>query len=168
MFGPDTNALNEQLGGIGTEFVDLEEAFNAAVTEAAFNEAVILMPGCASAAPYPSFKERGQHFREMAERWLLFMTLGQEIIPRYNAFLAVSCCFISWFSCHLGCRIRQIGCEWSGTAVIIYQAVCFSADLYSTERISSEDSRNLVEVVHSAKRWIELAAAFSCEILIVW
>ncbi len=71
LFGPDTAELNSQLGGLGQEFVSMGDAFEAAVQAAGNGESVILMPGCASAAPYPSFRERGEHFVEMAERWLL-------------------------------------------------------------------------------------------------
>ncbi len=70
LFGPDCQGLNEQLKGDWPSFDSMQEALNAAIKEAKSGEAVILMPGCASAEPYANFKERGDAFKKMAKEWI--------------------------------------------------------------------------------------------------
>jgi UDP-N-acetylmuramoylalanine--D-glutamate ligase len=70
IFGPDSGIMNRTLGGGWPEHGTLEAAFTAAAAEAKEGEAIILAPGCASAAPYSSFRERGEAFRRIAREWL--------------------------------------------------------------------------------------------------
>jgi UDP-N-acetylmuramoylalanine--D-glutamate ligase len=49
---------------------DLPAAFALAVEKCAKKGAILLAPGCASAEPYANFKERGDHFRDIAKEWL--------------------------------------------------------------------------------------------------
>ncbi|HXH61346.1 MAG TPA: UDP-N-acetylmuramoyl-L-alanine--D-glutamate ligase [Fimbriimonadaceae bacterium] len=70
VFGPDTEGLNKQLGHDWPAFKTMQEAFEAATNDAEDRDAIILMPGCASAEPYANFRERGDAFRELARRWL--------------------------------------------------------------------------------------------------
>jgi UDP-N-acetylmuramoylalanine--D-glutamate ligase len=70
LFGPDAGIMNRTLGGGWPEHRTLEAAFFAAAAEAREGEAILLAPGCASAAPYSSFRERGEDFRRMAKDWL--------------------------------------------------------------------------------------------------
>ena len=70
LFGPDTGGLNGQLKGSWPSFSTMQEAFVAAVASAMPGDAVVLMPGCASAEPYANFRERGDAFREMAKGWI--------------------------------------------------------------------------------------------------
>lgn len=50
-------------------FESMQEAFDFAVSEAKTGDCVMLAPGCASAFPYPNFRDRGDDFREFARRW---------------------------------------------------------------------------------------------------
>ena len=70
LFGPDPEGLNRQLGGEWPAFDTMELAFEAALKDAQSGDAVILMPGCASAEPFANFRERGDAFREMAKEWV--------------------------------------------------------------------------------------------------
>ncbi|HRF60273.1 MAG TPA: UDP-N-acetylmuramoyl-L-alanine--D-glutamate ligase [Fimbriimonadaceae bacterium] len=70
LYGNAGDALVEQLGGLGALYPDLEAAFAAATAVAQSGDAILLAPGCASAFPYSNFRERGEAFRAMAERWL--------------------------------------------------------------------------------------------------
>jgi UDP-N-acetylmuramoylalanine--D-glutamate ligase len=70
LFGPDTDGLNSQLRGSWPSFPSMQDAFVAAVADAVAGDAVVLMPGCASAEPYSNFRERGDAFRAMAQEWL--------------------------------------------------------------------------------------------------
>jgi UDP-N-acetylmuramoylalanine--D-glutamate ligase len=70
LFGPDTEGLNAQLQASWPSFQSMEEAFEAAVSGAEPGDAVVLMPGCASAEPFANFRERGDAFRSLAQRWL--------------------------------------------------------------------------------------------------
>ncbi len=70
LFGPESGIMNRTLGGGWPEHGTLEAAFTAAAAEAREGEAILLAPGCASAAPYASFRERGEAFRQMAKEWL--------------------------------------------------------------------------------------------------
>ena len=70
LFGPDTEGLNRQLQGSWPSFPSMQEAFRAAAGEAEPGDAVVLMPGCASAEPYANFRERGDAFRQMAQEWI--------------------------------------------------------------------------------------------------
>jgi UDP-N-acetylmuramoylalanine--D-glutamate ligase len=70
LFGPDTDGLNSQLQGSWPSFPSMQDAFHAAVADAEAGDAVVLMPGCASAEPYANFRERGDAFRAMAQEWL--------------------------------------------------------------------------------------------------
>ncbi len=64
LFGPDTQSWQAVVGP-APSFESMESAFDAAVRTARSGEAVFLCPGGASAEPYPSFRERGEHFREL-------------------------------------------------------------------------------------------------------
>ena len=71
LFGPKLEGgLHEQLGGSWPAFRTLEEAFEAAMADAREGETVMLSPGCASAAPYANFRERGDAFRVYVQNWL--------------------------------------------------------------------------------------------------
>lgn len=70
IFGPNPDTMNEQLGGIGIIVETMPEAFHKAVASARPGDAVLLAPGCASAAPYASFRERGEEFKKVAKEWL--------------------------------------------------------------------------------------------------
>jgi UDP-N-acetylmuramoylalanine--D-glutamate ligase len=70
LFGPDTEGLNAQLKGSWPSFPTMQDAFFAAVADAEPGDAVVLMPGCASAEPYANFRERGDAFRGLAKEWL--------------------------------------------------------------------------------------------------
>jgi UDP-N-acetylmuramoylalanine--D-glutamate ligase len=70
IFGPDPGALNHQLGGLWPVYNTLEDAFLAAIDKAKPGEIIILAPGCASADPYPNFRDRGEAFKSMAKEWL--------------------------------------------------------------------------------------------------
>lgn len=70
LFGPDCQALNQQMKSDWPQFESMNEAFLAAANSAQGGEAVILMPGCASAEPYVNFKERGDAFKAIAKEWL--------------------------------------------------------------------------------------------------
>lgn len=70
LFGPDLDSLRVNIGGDWAGYETLEEAFEAAVAQANPGEAILLSPGCASAAPYLNFRERGLAFKSMAKEWL--------------------------------------------------------------------------------------------------
>lgn len=70
LFGNDTNDLADMLGGAWPRFPSLEGAFSAATGAAQAGEAILLSPGCASAEPFVHFRERGEAFKEIAQRWL--------------------------------------------------------------------------------------------------
>jgi UDP-N-acetylmuramoylalanine--D-glutamate ligase len=70
LFGPDTEGLNRQMHGHWPEFGSMEDAFDAAVEDAEDGDAVVLMPGCASAEPFANFRERGDAFRALAKGWV--------------------------------------------------------------------------------------------------
>lgn len=67
--GTETDPLDAQLGGAWPRFASLDEAFAAACASAKAGEAILLAPGCMSASPFPSFRERGAHFRALARAW---------------------------------------------------------------------------------------------------
>jgi UDP-N-acetylmuramoylalanine--D-glutamate ligase len=48
----------------------MQDAFLAAAEQAQPGDAIVLMPGCASAEPYANFRERGDAFRALAQEWL--------------------------------------------------------------------------------------------------
>ncbi|MBX7131501.1 MAG: UDP-N-acetylmuramoyl-L-alanine--D-glutamate ligase [Fimbriimonadaceae bacterium] len=70
LFGQDGDGLFEQLGDVGSKYSSMEDAFAAATQAAKPGEAILLSPGCASAYPFPNFRERGEAFRRMAQYWL--------------------------------------------------------------------------------------------------
>ncbi len=70
LFGPDTDELNRQLAGDWPAFDSMESAFTAAASDAEPGDAVVLMPGCSSAEPFANFRERGDAFRALAQRWI--------------------------------------------------------------------------------------------------
>ena len=70
LFGPDTEGLNRQLQASWPSFHTMQEAFVAAANDAEQGDAVVLMPGCASAEPYANFRERGDAFKAMAQEWI--------------------------------------------------------------------------------------------------
>ena len=70
LFGPNPEKMDAVLGGGWPIFDSMPAAFKAAVGEAKEGEAVLLAPGCASADPYASFRERGEAFRQIAKEWL--------------------------------------------------------------------------------------------------
>lgn len=70
LFGPDTDGLNRQLSADWKTFESMEEAFAAAAADATDGDAIVLMPGCASAEPFANFRERGDAFRKLALGWL--------------------------------------------------------------------------------------------------
>ena len=70
LFGPNPEKMDAVLGGGWPIFESMPAAFSAAVKEAKEGEAVLLAPGCASADPYASFRERGEAFRQIAKEWL--------------------------------------------------------------------------------------------------
>lgn len=61
----EPGGLLEQLGETARPFSSLEEATVAALTDASSGESVILAPGCASAAPFANFMERGAEFKRI-------------------------------------------------------------------------------------------------------
>lgn len=69
LFGQAGDALIDQLGKVGTVYDSMESAFRAAVSDAVSGEAILLAPGCASAYPYPNFRDRGEAFKGMVEVW---------------------------------------------------------------------------------------------------
>lgn len=71
LFGPKLpGGLHEQLGPHWPAMERLEDAFALAMQEAQAGEAVVLSPGCASAAPYTHFRERGAAFQEIVASWI--------------------------------------------------------------------------------------------------
>ncbi|MCU0317485.1 MAG: UDP-N-acetylmuramoyl-L-alanine--D-glutamate ligase [Fimbriimonadaceae bacterium] len=70
LFGLDGEKLNGMLGGAWPIYPTLASAFDAAVSQSAKEEAILLSPGCASSEPYVNFKERGDAFRKIARDWL--------------------------------------------------------------------------------------------------
>lgn len=70
LFGPDCPEVNRQLRADWPELDSMEGAFLAATKEAQPGDAIILMPGCASADPYANFRERGDAFKAMAMEWI--------------------------------------------------------------------------------------------------
>lgn len=70
LMGDEAEPLNAELGGEWPIFPGLKDAFAAAAEKAGSGEAIALSPGCASAAPYANFRERGDAFRAIAQEWL--------------------------------------------------------------------------------------------------
>lgn len=70
IFGPNPDTMNERLGGGFPIFSEMPEALVEAADAAKPGDAVMLAPGCASAAPYASFRERGDAFKKAAKEWL--------------------------------------------------------------------------------------------------
>lgn len=70
VFGYVDPEWSEAIGEVEAECATLEEAFQLAASRARPGEAILLAPGCASAAPYANFEERGEAFRAIAGRWL--------------------------------------------------------------------------------------------------
>lgn len=70
LFGPHPQSLSAMLGERWPVFKTLDDAFAAATAAARPGDAVLLAPGCASAAPYANFRERGEAFQAMAKEWL--------------------------------------------------------------------------------------------------
>lgn len=68
LFGPVTETFRACLDA--PHVPDLPAAFALAVENCAKKGAILLAPGCASAEPYANFKERGDHFRDIAKEWL--------------------------------------------------------------------------------------------------
>lgn len=69
LFGPDSD-LQEQLNRPWPRTNTLAEAFDLAMARAQDGDTVMLSPGCASAAPYLNFRERGDAFRAIVADWL--------------------------------------------------------------------------------------------------
>lgn len=69
LFGADSD-LQEQLNHNWARTNTLAEAFGLAMERAKDGDTVILSPGCASAAPYLNFRERGEAFRAIVTDWL--------------------------------------------------------------------------------------------------
>lgn len=70
LIGSEGEGLTAQLGDQAEVFPSLEAAFEAATRAARAGEAILLAPGCASAAPYPNFRARGEAFRRLALAWI--------------------------------------------------------------------------------------------------
>ena len=70
LIGQEGDGLFNQLGDLGRLFPSLEDAFEQATLSAKSGEAILLAPGCASAYPFPNFRERGEAFKKMAQAWL--------------------------------------------------------------------------------------------------
>lgn len=69
VFGDVDSEWRAQIGK-ANDYATLDAAFAAATEAAQHGHAIVLAPGCASAAPYVNFQERGDAFRELAVRWL--------------------------------------------------------------------------------------------------
>lgn len=69
LFGADSD-LQEQLNHNWARTNTLADAFSLAMEKAKDGDTVILSPGCASAAPYLNFRERGDAFRAIVTHWL--------------------------------------------------------------------------------------------------
>jgi UDP-N-acetylmuramoylalanine--D-glutamate ligase len=70
LYGADSKALNQMLGGNHPEYSGLREAFEAAAASAVKGEVIMLAPGCASTDSFRDFRERGDVFKSIAKEWL--------------------------------------------------------------------------------------------------
>lgn len=70
LFGPEPEALQSMLGRAWPIYPSLAAAFRSATEAATAGDTILLAPGCASADPYVSFRERGDAFKEMALAWI--------------------------------------------------------------------------------------------------
>ena len=72
LIGEAADRLEEDLGGAGVPIErcgDLETAVRAAAHAAGPGEVVLLSPACASFDQYADYEARGDHFRELAQRY---------------------------------------------------------------------------------------------------
>jgi UDP-N-acetylmuramoylalanine--D-glutamate ligase len=70
LYGRDRTEINREMGGGWPEFATMEAAFSAALSNVKPGDTVLLAPGCASLDQFRDFRERGDVFRALAERWL--------------------------------------------------------------------------------------------------
>jgi len=63
----EPGGLLEQLGSTALPFSNLEEATHAALQHAKSGDLVIFAPGCASAAPFANFMERGAEYKRIVK-----------------------------------------------------------------------------------------------------
>ncbi len=69
VFGSNVDELMASLNPDTPVFDDLQTAFKAALKMASPGDAVHLAPGCSSAAPFASFRERAEDFKRIVSEW---------------------------------------------------------------------------------------------------
>jgi len=72
VLGEDAPRIVQELGSAAPACIrvhTLDEAMDALMRESSPGDIVLLSPGCASFDQYRSFEERGNHFRDLVEKW---------------------------------------------------------------------------------------------------
>jgi UDP-N-acetylmuramoylalanine--D-glutamate ligase len=80
LFGKDAPLMQEQLGKRWPIFESMDAAFESACENTIAGEVIMLAPGCASSFPFSNFRERGEHFRKIAQEWLTNSVVSESVL----------------------------------------------------------------------------------------